>query len=74
MTSGRDNDWMYLYGGGFMFGIGLPELVVILLIGLLVFGADKLPGLGRAMGKTISEFKKGVKEAEDTEHDKIEKK
>lgn len=48
-----------------MFGIGLPELVVILLIGLLIFGADKLPGLGKAMGKTISEFKKGVKEAQD---------
>ena len=47
-----------------MFGIGIPELVVILLICLLVFGADKLPGLGKALGKTISEFKSGMKEAE----------
>ncbi|MBF0122828.1 MAG: twin-arginine translocase TatA/TatE family subunit [Candidatus Omnitrophica bacterium] len=47
-----------------MFGIGMPELLVILLICLLIFGADKLPGLGKALGKTISEFKKGAKEAE----------
>ena len=47
-----------------MFGIGMPELLVILLICLLIFGAEKLPGLGRALGKTISEFKKGAKEAE----------
>lgn len=57
-----------------MFGIGLPELVIILMIGLLIFGADKLPGLGKAFGKTISEFKKGVKEAGEDDGDKIEKK
>ncbi|MEI8176391.1 MAG: twin-arginine translocase TatA/TatE family subunit [Candidatus Omnitrophota bacterium] len=50
-----------------MFGMGMPELLVILLIALLIFGADKLPGLGRAMGKTISEFKKGMKEGEEEE-------
>jgi len=47
-----------------MFGIGMPELVIILLICLLVFGADKLPGLGKALGKTISDFKTGMKDAE----------
>ena len=47
-----------------MFGIGMPELLVIFLICLLIFGADKLPGLGKALGKTISEFKKGMKESE----------
>ena len=47
-----------------MLGLGMPELLVILLICLLIFGADKLPGLGKALGKTISEFKKGAKESE----------
>ena len=56
-----------------MFGIGMPELVVILIIALLVFGAEKLPGLGKAMGKTISEFKKGLKEAGDDDAVKIDK-
>ena len=41
-----------------MFGMGMPELLVILLIALLIFGAAKLPQIGRAMGKTINEFKK----------------
>lgn len=45
-----------------MFGIGVPELLVILLICLLIFGAAKLPEIGRAFGRTISEFKKGMKE------------
>jgi len=48
-----------------MFGIGMPELLVILLIALLVFGAAKLPQIGRALGKTINEFKKGLKEGEE---------
>lgn len=47
-----------------MFGIGMPELLVIMLICLLVFGADKLPTLGKAIGKTVSEFKKGMKDIE----------
>lgn len=48
-----------------MFGLGMPELLVILLIALLLFGAAKLPQIGRALGRTISEFKKGMKEGED---------
>ncbi len=44
------------------FGIGIQELLVILLICLLVFGAAKLPEIGRALGKTIKEFKKSMKE------------
>jgi sec-independent protein translocase protein TatA len=45
-----------------IFGVGIQELLVILLICLLVFGASRLPEIGRALGKTINEFKKGLKE------------
>lgn len=56
-----------------MFGLGTPELIWIFLILLLLFGAAKLPGLGKAIGKTISEFKKGIKDT-DSESAKEEKK
>jgi sec-independent protein translocase protein TatA len=57
-----------------MFGIGMPELLIILLICLLVFGAAKLPEIGRSLGKTISEFKKGMKEiGSDTKDDEHKK-
>lgn len=45
-----------------IFGIGIQELLVILLICLLIFGAAKLPEIGRALGKTIKEFKKSMKD------------
>ncbi len=43
--------------------IGFPELLLILFIALLIFGPRKLPELGSALGRTIKEFRKGVKEA-----------
>ncbi len=42
-----------------MFGLGVPELVVILVIALLVFGPGRLPEIGGALGKGIRDFKKG---------------
>ena len=39
---------------------GVPELLIILLILLLIFGASRLPQLGRAIGRTIREFREGL--------------
>ncbi len=52
-----------------MFGLGTPELVVILAIAFLVFGGKKLPEIGSGLGKAISSFKKGVNDAEETGKD-----
>ena len=47
-----------------MFGLGLPELLLIFLIILVVFGASKLPQIGEGLGKGIKNFKKAVHEGE----------
>ena len=43
-------------------GVGWPEIVLILLIAVLIFGAKKLPEIGRGMGKGIREFRDGLKD------------
>ena len=48
-----------------MAGLGVTELVVILVILLLLFGSTRLPQLAKGMGKSIREFKKGVSEGEE---------
>lgn len=50
-----------------LFPIGVPELLVIFLILLVIFGASKLPQLGRGLGEGISNFKKGLKETDQKE-------
>ena len=54
-----------------MFGIGMPELIVILLIVLIIFGAGKLPEIGTGLGRAIRGFKKGMSESDPEESDKI---
>jgi len=48
-----------------MFGIGMPELVIILVIVMIIFGANKLPQMGAGFAKGIRNFKKEMDEKED---------
>jgi sec-independent protein translocase protein TatA len=48
-----------------MFGLGYQELMILLIIVLLLFGAQKLPELARGLGKSVSEFKKGQSELDE---------
>ena len=49
-----------------MFGLGIPELMVIFVIALVVFGPKRLPALGRSVGRAIAEFKKASQEFQDS--------
>lgn len=45
-----------------MFNIGVPELIIVLVLALIIFGPGKLPEVGKAIGKSINEFRKASKE------------
>lgn len=51
--------------------VGFPELILIIVLALIIFGPAKLPEIGRAMGKGLNEFKSAMKEPQ--EQDKCEK-
>ena len=55
-----------------MFGLGTPELLVILAIAALIFGGKKLPELGSSLGKAVSSFKKGVDDTKGETRDLID--
>ena len=56
-----------------MMGIGFPELMVILIIIMIIFGAGKLPEIGNAFGRSIKNFKTSMKEAEEESGDQVAK-
>lgn len=48
-------------------GLGLPEILIVLLIVILLFGAKRIPGLARGIGKSITSFKAGMREEPEEE-------
>jgi sec-independent protein translocase protein TatA len=50
-----------------MFGFGMPELIIILVIVMVVFGAGRLPEIGNALGKSIRNFKKATEGKDEIE-------
>ena len=48
-----------------MFGLGVPELIIIMVIALVIFGVGKLPQVGEGVGKAIRGFRRAMSESED---------
>ena len=57
-----------------MFGLGTTELIIILVLVLIIFGAGKLPQVGGALGKGMRNFKDGIKEGSEEQEEKDKEK
>lgn len=57
-----------------MFGLGFPELMVVLIIAVVLFGPSKLPTLGKSLGEAIRGFKKSLEEEPQQAKEKVEEK
>ena len=55
-----------------MFGIGFSEFILILFVALIIFGPDKMPDLGRTMGKAVREFKSAVNKIDRQVKDEVQ--
>ena len=53
-----------------MFGLGLPEMGIVAVVAILIFGPKKIPELGNALGKTLCSFKDGISQSDDDAVDK----
>lgn len=59
-------DWM---AGGILGGLQLPELILILIVVLIIFGPKNLPKIGRALGSSLREFKEGARKMTEAEEE-----
>jgi len=57
---------------GFLPNIGLPEITLILILALIIFGPGKLPEVGKALGKSIKEFKGAVNKVEESVKEEVQ--
>ena len=55
-----------------MFGLGVPELIIVLVIALVLFGPSRLPSVGKGIGEAIRGFKKGLDDEPQEENKKVE--